>query len=50
MKFRWFKQYMPRSLYGRAAMILVLPVVAVQLVVSVAFIRLHLLDVTTQMT
>lgn len=50
MSFRWLKQYMPRSLYGRAALILVLPVVMLQLVVSVAFIQRHLEDVTTQMT
>lgn len=49
MKFRWLKQYMPRSLYGRAALILVLPVVLIQLVVSVMFIQRHLEDVTTQM-
>jgi len=48
--FSWLKAYMPRSLYGRAALILVLPVVVLQLVVSVAFIRRHLEDVTTQMT
>lgn len=50
MFFRWLKQYMPRSLYGRAALILILPVVSVQLVVSVAFIQRHLEDVTSQMS
>jgi len=50
MNFAWLKRYMPRSLYGRAALILILPVVAVQLVVSVVFIKRHLEDVTTQMT
>ena len=50
MSLRWLKQYMPRSLYTRAALILVLPVVVVQFVVSFAFIGLHLKDVTTQMT
>ncbi|WP_425045286.1 ATP-binding protein [Primorskyibacter sp. S87] len=50
MTFRWLKHYMPRSLYARAALILVLPVVALQLVVSVAFIRSSLEDVTKQMT
>ena len=48
--FLWLKRYMPRGLYGRAALILVLPVVTVQLVVSFLFIRGHLEDVTTQMT
>ncbi|MEP3329115.1 ATP-binding protein [Sedimentitalea sp.] len=49
MFFQWLKQYMPRSLYGRAALILIVPVVSVQLVVSVAFIRKHLENVSTQM-
>ena len=44
------KHYMPRGLYGRAALILVLPVVLLQLVVSVIFIQRHFEDVTTQMT
>lgn len=50
MFFRWLKHYMPRSLYGRAALILILPVVSIQLVVSVAFIQRHLEDVTSQMS
>lgn len=50
MFFRWLKQYMPRSLYGRAALILVLPVIVLQLVVSVAFIQRNLEDDTQQMT
>ncbi|MBT3140399.1 two-component sensor histidine kinase [Phaeobacter gallaeciensis] len=48
--FRWLKNYMPRSLYGRAALILILPVVVLQLVVSVAFLERNLDDVTKQMT
>ncbi|CUH41682.1 ATP-binding protein [Ruegeria atlantica] len=47
---RWLKQYMPRSLYARAALILVLPVVVLLLVVGVAFLQKHLEDVTAQMT
>ncbi len=50
MSFRWLKQYMPRSLYGRAALILIVPIVGLQLVVSVAFIQRHLEDVTGQMS
>ncbi|MBE1285017.1 MAG: HAMP domain-containing protein [Rhodobacteraceae bacterium] len=50
MLFGVLKRYMPRSLYGRAALILVLPVVVIQLVVSIAFIQRHLEDVTVQMT
>ncbi|MGP6088429.1 ATP-binding protein [Antarctobacter jejuensis] len=50
MFFQWLKRYMPRSLYGRAALILVLPVVTLQLVVSVVFIQRHFEDVTEQLS
>ncbi|MCP3968891.1 MAG: two-component sensor histidine kinase [Rhodobacteraceae bacterium] len=50
MRFAWAKHYMPRSLYGRAALILLVPVVALQLVVSVVFIQRHFEGVTEQMT
>ncbi|MBP0482091.1 ATP-binding protein [Sagittula salina] len=50
MSFQWLKRYMPRSLYGRAALILVLPVVTLQLVVSVVFVQRHFEDVTVQLT
>lgn len=49
MRFVWLKRYMPRSLYGRAALILILPVVTLQLVVSVVFIQRHFDRVTRQM-
>jgi len=44
------KYLIPRSLYGRAALILIVPVVAIQLVVSIAFIQRHFERVTQQMT
>jgi len=50
MNFAWAKTYMPRSLYGRAALILLVPVVTLQLVVSVVFIQRHFEGVTVQMT
>ena len=50
MNFRWLKPYMPRSLYGRAMLILLLPVVSLLLVVSVVFIQRHFQGVTQQMT
>lgn len=50
MNFAWLKQYVPRGLYGRAALILILPVVTLQLVVSVVFIQRHFEGVTAQMT
>ncbi|GAB4384722.1 ATP-binding protein [Albidovulum sp.] len=46
----WFKRFLPRGLYGRAALILILPIVTIQLVVSIAFIQRHFEDVTEQMT
>ncbi|SEP63234.1 ATP-binding protein [Thalassovita taeanensis] len=50
MFFSWLKRYLPRGLYTRAALILILPVVALQLVVSVVFIQRHFEGVTRQMT
>ncbi len=44
------KRFLPRSLYGRAALILIVPVVTIQLVVSSAFLQRHFEDVTRQMT
>ncbi len=44
LKFLW-----PRGLYGRAALILVVPVITIQLVVSTVFIQRHYEDVTRQM-
>tara|TARA_R110002096_G_scaffold434770_1_gene657805 strand:+ start:1738 stop:3057 length:1320 start_codon:yes stop_codon:yes gene_type:complete len=48
--FRFLKNLMPRGLYGRAALILVVPVVTIQLVVSVAFIQRHFERVTHMLT
>ncbi|APZ54515.1 ATP-binding protein [Salipiger abyssi] len=48
--FQWLKRYMPRGLYGRAALILLLPVVTLQLVVSVVFVQRHFEDVSRQMS
>lgn len=50
MNFKWLKRYMPRSLYGRAALILLVPIVTIQLVVSVVFVQRFYEDVTRQMT
>lgn len=50
MFFRWLKRYMPRSLYGRAALILILPVVLLQVVVSLVLVSRHFEGVTEQMT
>ncbi|WP_435259036.1 ATP-binding protein [Thioclava sp. FR2] len=45
-----FKPGLPRSLYGRAALILVLPIVTIQLIVSIAFIQRHFEGVTRQLS
>jgi two-component system osmolarity sensor histidine kinase EnvZ len=44
------KRFLPRSLFGRAALILIVPIVTIQLVVSMAFIQRHYEGVTRQMT
>lgn len=46
----WIKRFLPRGLYGRAALILLLPVLSVTLVVTVAFLQRHFDRVTRQMT
>ena len=44
------KSILPRGLYGRSALILLIPVVMIQLVVSINFIQRHFEGVTRQMT
>ncbi|PSK80689.1 two-component system osmolarity sensor histidine kinase EnvZ [Limimaricola soesokkakensis] len=50
MTFHWLKRWMPRGLQGRAALILLLPVVTLQLVISISFVQRHFEGVTRQMT
>ena len=50
MSFAWLKRFMPRGLYGRAALILLVPIVGLQILVSIVFIQRHFEDVTQQMT
>ncbi|SFR38975.1 two-component system, OmpR family, osmolarity sensor histidine kinase EnvZ [Yoonia tamlensis] len=50
MFFRWLKTYMPRGIYARAALILILPVLLLQLLISVVFIQRHFDGVTRLMT
>ncbi|MGB5862862.1 MAG: ATP-binding protein [Sulfitobacter sp.] len=50
MSFDLLKHYMPRGIYGRAALILLLPVVFLQVVVTVLFAQRHFEGVTHQMT
>jgi two-component system osmolarity sensor histidine kinase EnvZ len=44
------ERFLPQGLYGRAALILVTPLLVLQLVVSVVFIQRHYEGVTVQMT
>lgn len=48
--FKWIKSYMPKRLFGRAALILLLPVVSLQLIVSVLFVQRHFADMTGELT
>ncbi len=44
------KNYLPRSLFGRAALILIVPIVTIQLIVSIIFIQRHFDGVTKQLS
>ncbi len=50
MSFKWLKPYMPRGIYARAALIIVLPVILLQVAVSFQLIRRHFEGVTEQMS
>lgn len=50
MGFAWLKRYMPRTLYGRAAAILVVPIFVIQFLISFEFIQRFYDDVTVRMT
>ena len=44
------QRFLPRGLYWRAALILIVPIVTIQLVFSTEFIQRFYEDVTDQMT
>ena len=48
--FAWIKQMMPRGLYVRAALILFVPIIALQIVVSGQILQRYFRDVAEQMT
>ncbi len=50
MNVNWPKSILPKGLYARAALILILPIIIIQLVVSVVFIQRHFDGVTGQLT
>ncbi|PKQ11094.1 MAG: two-component sensor histidine kinase [Alphaproteobacteria bacterium HGW-Alphaproteobacteria-1] len=49
MMLRWLKPYLPRGLFGRTVLSLLVPVVTLLLVVSVVFVQRHFEGVTEQM-
>lgn len=49
MMLRWLKPYLPRGLFGRTVLSLLVPVVTLLLVVSVVFVQRHFEGVTKQM-
>ncbi|MET4103142.1 two-component system osmolarity sensor histidine kinase EnvZ [Roseovarius sp. MBR-78] len=49
MLYRWLKPHLPRGLFGRTVLGLLLPVVTLLLVVSVVFVQRHFEGVTEQM-
>jgi two-component system osmolarity sensor histidine kinase EnvZ len=50
MTFGWLKRFMPRGLYGRAALILIVPIVTLQIVVSGQILQRYFREVAAQMT
>jgi len=50
MNFGWLKRLLPRGLYGRAALILLVPIVTLQIVVSGQILQRYFRDVAAQMT
>ena len=49
MNFNWIKRFLPRSLMGRAVLILLLPIVTLQVVVAGIFIQRHFDGVARQL-
>ncbi len=47
---KWLKPYLPRTLFKRAFLILIVPIVLIQVVVGVVFVERLFQDVTRQMT
>ena len=44
------KRYLPKSLLGRAILILLFPIIFIEIVVGIAFIQRHFEQVTNQMS
>ena len=50
MMFGWLKRMMPRGLYGRAALILLVPIITLQIVVSGQILQRYFREVAAQMS
>lgn len=50
MTFGWLKRFVPKSLFGRTLLILLVPIITIQLAVSYVFIQRLYENVTAQMT
>jgi len=50
MTFRSIRRYLPQSINGRAALILLVPILTLQMVVSIAFVQRYYEDISRQMT
>lgn len=50
MILRWLKPYMPRGLYGRSALGLLVPMITLLLVMSIVIVQRHFEGVTEQLT
>lgn len=46
----FLKRFLPRSFYGRAVLILIVPIIVIQIVLSIVFVQRHYERVTAQMT
>lgn len=46
----FLKRFLPRSFYGRVVLILIVPIIVIQIVLSIVFVQRHYERVTAQMT
>ena len=49
MKYFKLKRYLPRSFFGRALLIIILPIIILEAIVGFAFIQRYFEQVTTQL-
>ena len=49
MKYLKLKKYLPRSFFGRALLIIILPIIILEAIIGFAFIQRYFEQVTTQL-